>query len=350
MEATGERYIPEKMLGDITIEHMHRYNSILDIVKDRVVLDAACGTGYGTNLIGKYAQKAYGIDISKEAIEYAKENYSRENIDFRNMSIAVIDFPDKFFDVIVSFETIEHVDEEIQKKFMGEISRVLKKDGILIMSTPNKYNYSDIRNYKNEYHVKEFYESEFRDLICDKLKNINLYYQYFNNSSYIISYDEENLKYLNFDIENKGMYFLIVASNNEIKSTDTINSVYYYPSEDNLDIIRCVETYEDVIKRKDEEFKKSVEIYEDVIKQKDEEFKKSVETYEDVIKQKDEEFKKSVETYEDVVRQKDEEFKQSVDKYESMIRQKDEEFKKSVEIYDAFIKQKDQEFNEIRER
>ena len=177
MKATGERYIPEQMLGDITIEHMHRYNSILDIVKDKVVLDAACGTGYGTNLIGKYAQRAYGIDISKEAIEYAKENYSIENIDFRNMSIAMIDFPEKFFDVIVSFETIEHVDEEIQEKFMCEISRVLKNDGILIMSTPNKYNYSDIRNYKNEYHIKEFYESEFRDLIFDKFKNINLYYQ-----------------------------------------------------------------------------------------------------------------------------------------------------------------------------
>lgn len=130
MEFTGERFIPEKTDGIIATEHYHRYLAVMEFLKknsDKVVLDAASGSGYGTNLISKFSKKVYGIDISIEAVEYAKNNFSRDNIEFLNSSIESLPFEDNTIDVIVSFETIEHVDLTAQNKFLNEINRVLKK-------------------------------------------------------------------------------------------------------------------------------------------------------------------------------------------------------------------------------
>ena len=67
--------------------------------------------------------------------------------------------------MVVSFETIEHVGEEIQKKFLEEICRVLKPEGTLIMSTPNKAVYTDLVEGENPFHVKEFYVKEFQEFL-----------------------------------------------------------------------------------------------------------------------------------------------------------------------------------------
>lgn len=229
MKSTGERFIPEDMVGDIEVEHFHRYKSIINIVKNKKVLDAATGTGYGSYLLAQTAETVDSIDISEEAIKYAKGRYNRNNINYKVGNIAQLDFPDNYFDVIVSFETIEHVDEKIQKSFLKEIKRVLKKDGILIMSTPNKKTYSDDRKFNNEYHIKEFYEQEFIDFIGCEFKYNQMYYQYFSNTSILTSYDKIKLNAINFNNFNKGLYFIIIASNLEIDENIDINTVYYIP-------------------------------------------------------------------------------------------------------------------------
>ena len=101
MDFTGERLVPGKVDLELEVEHMNRYIFASDLVKDKKVLDAACGTGYGTALLAQTAQKVCGIDISEEAISYAKSNYSAKNVDFTVANIEKLPFENDFFDVVV---------------------------------------------------------------------------------------------------------------------------------------------------------------------------------------------------------------------------------------------------------
>ena len=130
-------------------------------MKGKIVLDIASGEGYGSNLISYYAEKVYGVDISESAIENAKLKYTRSNIEFLKGSTSNIPMPNNSVDVILSFETIEHHDEHHQ--MMQEFKRVLKTDGVLILSSPDKLNYSDKTGHNNPYHIKELYKDELID-------------------------------------------------------------------------------------------------------------------------------------------------------------------------------------------
>ena len=82
MDFTGERLVPGKVDLELEVEHINRYIFASDLVKNKKVLDAACGTGYGTALLAQSAERVFGIDISKEAISYAESNYSAKNVNF----------------------------------------------------------------------------------------------------------------------------------------------------------------------------------------------------------------------------------------------------------------------------
>jgi 2-polyprenyl-3-methyl-5-hydroxy-6-metoxy-1,4-benzoquinol methylase len=172
---TGERFIPGVEDDEITIEHYQRYESILDIVKGKVVVDAACGEGYGTSVIGSVASSVLGIDIDEETVAYAKKKYENEKIRFEVGSVEKINLPDESVDVFVSFETIEHVPENIQKAFVAEAARVLKADGIFVISSPNKAIYSDYFSYNNKFHVHELYKEEFLGMLGEYFPYVKLY-------------------------------------------------------------------------------------------------------------------------------------------------------------------------------
>ncbi len=177
---TGERMIPGIVDEELEIEHKLRYHFASQFVEGKKVLDAACGSGYGTSMLAKTAKHVKGIDISKDAIEHAKIFYSSENIEFSICSVDTLIFDDKSFDVIVSFETLEHVPEDIQLNFLKEIKRVLKPEGILIMSTPNHDVYK-LRG-ENHFHVKELTFDEFSSLIRSNFKEVAIYNQAFEIS------------------------------------------------------------------------------------------------------------------------------------------------------------------------
>lgn len=162
LKFTGERFVPE-VSGNIELEHMHRYFFANELCADKIVLDIACGEGYGTELLSKNAQKVYGVDISEEAISHAKKRYNIDNVEFIQGDCTNIPLESGSVDIIASFETIEHHDKHGQ--MLKELKRVLKPDGILVISSPDKYEYSEKHNYTNPYHVKELTEVEFKDLI-----------------------------------------------------------------------------------------------------------------------------------------------------------------------------------------
>ena len=149
---TGERMInhTESLMFKIAFEGYEFANKY---VKNKNVLDFACGSGYGSDLLSRNAAKVLGADIDFETIEYCKTKYKRDNLSFicveQNKEIS--EFKDAF-DVIVSLQTIEHITE--YKVFLFSLKRYLKKNGIVIIATPN--NFRNVNPPANEFHIYEF--------------------------------------------------------------------------------------------------------------------------------------------------------------------------------------------------
>jgi len=160
---TGERFIPG-VPGEIWYEHWHRYHFAAPIVAGRDVLDIACGTGYGSALLAQHAARVTGADLAQPAIDHARARYAAvPNLQFRQADCAALPFPDASFDAVVSFETLEHI--AAQEAFLDEVRRVLRPAGLLVLSCPNKVEYTDKRGVPNEFHVRELYRDELAALI-----------------------------------------------------------------------------------------------------------------------------------------------------------------------------------------
>ena len=211
MEFTGERMIPGKVDKDLEIEHLMRYQFASQFVAGKTVLDASCGAGYGSAILAKDAKSVDGLDISEETIAYAKENYKADNIRYTCGSIASLPFADASFDVYVSFETLEHVDGETQEAFLQEALRVLKADGILIVSTPNKTVY-DKRGH-NDFHVKELTYTEFHDFLNAKFSNIHFLSQQWELSMSLTANGTTRAN-LQLDCPEKNAEYLIALCSN----------------------------------------------------------------------------------------------------------------------------------------
>src|SRR4030066_783433 len=105
----AERIIPGFVPMDSFLEHISRYIFALAYVENKNVLDIACGTGYGSYFLAKNGAKfVAGGDISEIAINYAKNKYKLDTLEFEVENVMKMSYPSEHFDVIVSFETIEH--------------------------------------------------------------------------------------------------------------------------------------------------------------------------------------------------------------------------------------------------
>jgi SAM-dependent methyltransferase len=163
MEFTGERVIPGQVDTDLWQEHLSRYALARQWSRRLRLLDAGCGSGYGTALLAETAGEAVGLDLSAEALSYAREHYRRPNLRFVEGDCAALPFPDKDFDLVVAFEVIEHLPDP--EAFLRETRRVLRRRGRLLVSTPNRRFYTEERGYKNPFHVREFDAAEFDALL-----------------------------------------------------------------------------------------------------------------------------------------------------------------------------------------
>jgi len=171
MEFSGERYIPS-LGGIIELEHWHRYLLAREAVKGADVLDIASGEGYGSLLLAEAAKSVIGIDLDHQAVSHAASTYIKDNLRFMQGDCIAIPLSDASVDCVVSFETLEHHDQH--EEMMAEIKRVLRPGGVLIISTPDRYEYSDRMNFNNEFHVKELYRDEFENLIGRYFKNFSI--------------------------------------------------------------------------------------------------------------------------------------------------------------------------------
>lgn len=175
LEFTGERFTPE-CVREIWYEHWHRYAFARTFANGRRVLDAACGEGYGSALLARDAREVLGIDIAEAAIAHANARYrSQVNLRFVQADCTALALPDASVDLVVSFETLEHVAE--QEALVAGFARVLAADGMLIVSSPDKRTYSEASGFHNEFHVRELYRGELLALLGKHFPFVYLYGQ-----------------------------------------------------------------------------------------------------------------------------------------------------------------------------
>jgi len=204
MEFTGERMMEEINDGGMYAEHMVRYQFASQFVKNKSILDLACGSGYGSVFLKKMgATHVKGIDSSVETVSYCNAKYNDVGVDFVVGNVNNITSDDNSVEVIVSMETLEHVDSETQHKFLGEVSRVLKDDGVFIVSTPN----IAVTPGNNPFHLKELTYLEFSELLNKYFSNVKIFFQDNVEASFITSDD-----FLKKDVENVCTDFNVINS------------------------------------------------------------------------------------------------------------------------------------------
>jgi ubiquinone/menaquinone biosynthesis C-methylase UbiE len=162
IEFTGERVIPGQVEPDLWSEHLARYAFARRYAAGKTVLDAGCGSGYGSAELANDARSVIGIDSSFDASSYAAANYAlQQNLHFATASCEQLPFRSAAFDLVAGFEVIEHLPD--YRSFVSEAARVLKPDGLFIVSTPNQRYYAETRaeTGPNPYHRHEFEAGEF---------------------------------------------------------------------------------------------------------------------------------------------------------------------------------------------
>ncbi|MDD4902232.1 MAG: class I SAM-dependent methyltransferase [Patescibacteria group bacterium] len=217
-------------------EHLVRYQLAAQIAAGKNILDIACGSGYGSKILAEAgAQKVTAVDKSPEAIAAAREKYSAGNIVFmvgdaeETHPLATTpkpllgkeggspseggetDLADKSFNLVVSFETIEHLTNA--EKYLAGIARVLDEEGIFLVSTPNR----EVFGQKNPYHLREFTRGEFEEILKKYFKNIYILEQT-NGIASLIRAGGRGEVY--FSGQSKPLYFIAVCSNNDLKLSD----------------------------------------------------------------------------------------------------------------------------------
>jgi SAM-dependent methyltransferase len=217
---TGERFLPD-CLGEIAYEHWHRYTFARRLATGKRVLDAACGEGYGSALLAANAAEVIGVDIDVATLEHAAARYAPvERLRFVHGSCSALPIPDASVDLVVSFETVEHLSETDQVAMLREFARVLSAEGVLVISSPNKRLYSDLREYRNEFHLHELYRDGLTALLGGAFPAQHWYHQrlgtwsgiwYEGSASEGEAWVADGGNVERYSVP-EGMYFIVVAA------------------------------------------------------------------------------------------------------------------------------------------
>ncbi|HET54287.1 MAG TPA: class I SAM-dependent methyltransferase [Ignavibacteria bacterium] len=195
---SGERQVAPDLSG-IRADHVGRYKFASQYIKPGMnVLDIACGIGYGSYVLASSSPNStiLGIDIEQRAIDYANKHYKRDNNKFSVGDASNLNLENESFEAVVSFETIEHLKQP--KLFIEKVKRVLKEDGLFIVSSPNQTTLPFDKT-KYPFHEQHFTSDELSKLLIDsRFEIVDVYSQLGKDSEEVINNDS-------------GLYFIIVA-------------------------------------------------------------------------------------------------------------------------------------------
>lgn len=161
---SGERVIPGRVNVDLWNEHFARYLLAARLVSGRV-LDAGCGSGYGSVQLAGMGSFVTAIDVAADAVALARNTAGDNSVQWTCGTCESLPFADKSFDAVVAFEVIEHLRD--WPGLIAEAYRVLTPEGLFVVSTPNKSFYAETRRETgpNPFHEHEFEFDEFRDAL-----------------------------------------------------------------------------------------------------------------------------------------------------------------------------------------
>jgi SAM-dependent methyltransferase len=185
---TGERFIPGQGGSQIAYEHLHRYRFALGFSAGKRVLDVAAGDGYGSALLATSAKSVWAIDRDEVSVQYARNTYGSDHLLFARGDALSLPLLSRSMEVVVAMEVLEHVED--QEKLVEELSRVVTRGGVVLISTPNKAIYSDARNYHNPFHIHELYRDEFLALLGRHFDVIQIVEQQVRAGSLILNPDD----------------------------------------------------------------------------------------------------------------------------------------------------------------
>jgi SAM-dependent methyltransferase len=232
IEFTGERVVPGHVDVDLWNEHYARYAFAARYCKTARVLDAGCGTGYGSHAISANALSVTGIDQTHDALAYAGKEYAGSSIRWVAASCTQIPFNDRSFDTVLAFEVIEHLQE--WPKLISEARRVLKDSGVFVVSTPNKAVYAESREQSgpNPYHEHEFEFEEFTAALGTVFPHVAIVLQ---NHAECISFESMDAKAAEVRIEGASKptdasFYIAVCSGAPVE----VPSFVYVPEAANL--------------------------------------------------------------------------------------------------------------------
>ena len=168
-----ERIVPDETEPGVVALHLKRYEFARGFAEGRDVLDAACGAGYGTAYLAERARRVVGADVSDEALAYARSRYGSANVEFVRQDLQELDVPAGSFDVVVSFETIEHL--ERPEAFIERAAQALRPGGVFVASTPHVDRTT--RNPANPHHRVELSAADLEGLLHRHFASVELYGQ-----------------------------------------------------------------------------------------------------------------------------------------------------------------------------
>jgi SAM-dependent methyltransferase len=194
---TGERVIPEErhLWWHLTyLTHQMEYEAAgRRITRDMIVMDCACGVGYGSKYLSSLSREVIGVDNSEEAVEYARKNYVADNLSYHVGDAQKLDRGSNTVDAFVAIETLEHFSEA--DGFLDEVYRVLKPGGLLFLSTPDGDTGPHKRaDYKaGNFHYCHYTKSELESMFRDKYTDVRIARDGMNGECYrVIAYKRAN--------------------------------------------------------------------------------------------------------------------------------------------------------------
>ena len=137
-------------------DHIKAYDSVAPFCEDKIVLDIGCFIGYGETRISK-VKRIIAIDSNDRALEFARQNIKLPNVQFKKVDAEKLPFKNDFFDIIIAFQLIEHIKPNEINTFLEGVKKILKKDGLFFVVTPNrKFRLLPFQKPFNPEHYQEF--------------------------------------------------------------------------------------------------------------------------------------------------------------------------------------------------
>jgi len=156
------------------LRHVFAYKYAKTLLANRhSVVEIGCGEGYGTRVLSETCERVVGFDVSEEAVNHANSKYSNDRCEFRLYDGSRLPVADGDFDAAVSFQVIEHVHADAN--FVREAYRVIKDNGLLIVTTPNRlHRLKAGQKPWNGYHVREYDSDGLAELLGVEVSNVTM--------------------------------------------------------------------------------------------------------------------------------------------------------------------------------